>query len=113
LSGYFQASIPIGEGRFAAGVALCSSRSGSRSRRRPHSVGALHDAAKAEAFPPSGRAPFDGMEEVSPGFYRCRENALVLVPPPPAGRISGPVLLSLVFRPVVRRAPRAALKEAA
>jgi hypothetical protein len=35
------------------------------------------------------------------------------VPPPPAGRIDGPVLLSLVFRPVVRRAPRAELKEAA
>jgi FMN phosphatase YigB (HAD superfamily) len=113
--GYFQASIPVGDGRFAAGIALGQIAEWVQIEEAAfHAVGALHDANKAKLAPPVPATPVcDGMEEVSPGFYRCRENALILIPPPPAGKIGGPVLLSLVFRPVVRRAPRAVLKEAA
>jgi len=113
--GYFQASIPIGEGRFAAGIALGQVAEWVQIEEAAfHAVGALHDSAKAAQSPPVPAAPIhDGMEEVSPGFYRCRESALILVPPPPACRVGGPMLLSLVFRPIVRRAPRAELKEAA
>jgi len=54
------------------------------------------------------------MEEQAPGFFRCSETALLLVPPPPAA-VAGkePLVLSFVFRPVVRRVPGIAMKEAA
>ena len=57
---------------------------------------------------------FDAMEEVSPGLYRSRGEAGFLLVPPPAQKRSAPLLLSLVFRPVVTRAtaPVAARKAA-
>jgi FMN phosphatase YigB (HAD superfamily) len=113
--GYFQAVVPVGEGRFAAGVAIGAIAEWVQIEEGAfHAVGALHDAREAVISPPvPAQLICEGMEEQAPGFYRCGGEALLLVPPPPAGRIDGPVLLSLVFRPVVRRAPRAELKEAA
>lgn len=113
--GYFLATIPVGEGRFAAGIAIGAAAEWVQIEEAAfHAVGAFHDSRQAIITPPVPAEPIcDGMEQVSPGFYRCGENALMLVPPPPPGSIDGPVLLSLVFRPVVRRAPRIELREAA
>jgi hypothetical protein len=117
--GYFQANIPIGEARFAAGIAIGHAAEWVQIEEAAfHAVGALHDSRKAILAPSvPAQLMCEGMEEESPGFYRCKENALVLAAPPPPGKIDGPVLLSLVFRPVVRRQPKdtsgAELKEAA
>ena len=112
--GYFQASIPIGEGRFAAGIALGAIAEWVQIEEAAfHAVGALHDHRQAAVSPPiPAQLMCEGMEEVSAGFYRCQDHALVLAPPP-TGRIEGPMLLSFVFRPVVRRTPRLEMKEAA
>lgn len=113
--GYFQASIPIGEARFAAGIAIGGVAEWVQIEEAAfHAVDALHDQRQAIITPPvPAQLMCEGMEEVSDGFYRCRDGALILAPPPPAGAIEGPLLLSLVFRPVVRRTPLIALKEAA
>lgn len=113
--GYFLATIPVGEGRFAAGIAIGAAAEWVQVEEASfHAVSAFHDHRKAAVTPPIPAQPlFDGMEQVSPGFYRCGEGALMLVPPPPPGCIEGLVLLSIVFRPVVRRAPQIELKAAA
>ncbi len=113
--GYFLATIPVGEGRFAAGIAIGAAAEWVQIEEAAfHAVGAFHDSRQAIITPPVTAEPIcDGMEQVSPGFYRCGEGALMLVPPPPPGAIDGPVLLSIVFRPVVRRAPRIEMREAA
>ncbi len=113
--GYFLATLPVGEGRFAAGIAIGAAAEWVQIEEASfHAVSAFHDSRQAILSPPVPAEPLcDGMEEVSPGFYRCGEGALMLVPPLPPGKIEGPVLLSIVFRPVVRRAPRLELREAA
>jgi FMN phosphatase YigB (HAD superfamily) len=52
----------------------------------------------------------DGMEEQGAGLYRCGETG-VLVAPPPAG--NDPLVLSVIFRPVVQRGAAAQQREAA
>ena len=112
--GYFQATMPVGAGQYAVGVQLGSIAEWVQIEEAAfHSPGGLHDpiaAALAPAIP--AQILCEGMEEVSQGFYRCGEDALLLVPPP-ARKVTEPMVLSLVFRPVVRRTPRISLKEAA
>jgi hypothetical protein len=52
------------------------------------------------------------MTEEAPGLYRCTPGALLLVPPAP-GLTAEPHLLSITFRPIVRRDPQKLLREAA
>jgi FMN phosphatase YigB (HAD superfamily) len=112
--GYYQATIPVGAARFAAGLQLGALAEWVQIEEVAfHSAAGLHDpiaAALTPAIP--GQMLCEGMDEQAPGFYRCGEGALLLVPPP-AGRFEEPLVLSVVFRPIVRRAPRAALQEAA
>jgi FMN phosphatase YigB (HAD superfamily) len=112
--GYFQATVPVGAGRFAVGVLIGAVAEWLQLEEAAfHGVNALHDPIEAALTPPiEAQIVCEGMEELSPGFYRCREDALLLVPPP-AGLIREPMLLSLVFRPVVRREARPALRQAA
>ena len=102
--GYYLATVPIGAGRFAAGVQF----------------GALADWVQideAGLYPVAGfspelpgerRPPFaapaihENMAEEAPGLFRCGPGSLMLVPPP-AGRTSEPHLLAITFRPIVRR----------
>jgi len=111
--GYYLAAIPIGAGRFAAGIQF----------------GALCDWVQIEDvsfFPVQGFSPDkptdsvdpigapampEGMSEEAPGLYRCTPGALMLVPPA-AGLGREPHLIALTFRPLVL-ADRVALKKAA
>jgi FMN phosphatase YigB (HAD superfamily) len=52
----------------------------------------------------------DAMEQASPGLYRASPNGLLVIPPPDANE---PVMLSVVFRPVVARKAAVPLKAAA
>ncbi|MCW3845685.1 hydrolase [Sphingomonas sp. LB-2] len=52
----------------------------------------------------------DAMEQGAPGLYRAQPNGLLMVPPPD---VNEPVLLSVVFRPVVPRQLTAELKAVA
>jgi hypothetical protein len=112
--GYYQATVPVGAGRFAVGLQLGAIAEWVQIEEAAfHSAAGLHDPVAAAITPAiPAQIVCEGMEEVSPGFYRCGEQALLLVPPP-AGRISEPMVLSLVFRPVVRRQPRIEMREAA
>ena len=58
----------------------------------------------------SAKATADAMEQVSPGLFRANPTG-VLIAAPPAG--SDPMVLSLVFRPVVARKAAAKLRAAA
>jgi FMN phosphatase YigB (HAD superfamily) len=111
--GYFQVSVPVGAGRFAAGVQLGALAEWVQIDEIAfHDLAGLHDPIAALLNPPlPAQMVCDGMQEISPGLYRCEEGALLLVPPP--ARAKEPMLLSIVFRPVVRRPARLALQEAA
>jgi hypothetical protein len=112
--GYYHATIPVGAGRFAVGLQLGAVAEWLQIEEAAfHSAAGLHDPVAAAVTPAiPAQIMCEGMEEVSPGFYRCGEQALLLVPPP-GGLIIEQMVLSLVFRPVVRRAPRVELREAA
>jgi hypothetical protein len=56
------------------------------------------------------KAITDAMEAVSPGLYRTGANGLLMVSPPD---VDEPVMLSIVFRPVVWRKDAVALKAVA
>jgi FMN phosphatase YigB (HAD superfamily) len=112
--GYYLATVPIGAGRFAAGLQF----------------GALADWVQideAAFYPVAGfnqegpgesRAPLaapaihENMAEEAPGLFRCGPASLMLVPPP-AGLTGEPHLLAITFRPIVRRDPQLMLREAA
>jgi hypothetical protein len=111
--GYFQVSVPVGAGRFAAGLQLGALAEWVQIDEVAfHDLAGLHDPIAALLNPPQPAEMIcDGMEQVSPGFYRCQEGALLLVPPPASAK--EPMLLSIVFRPVVRREARLTLQKAA
>jgi hypothetical protein len=111
--GYYQATVPIGAGRFAVGVQLGAAAEWLQIEEVAfHGARALHDHVEAAITPPiPAQILSEGMKEESPGFYRCGEDALLLVPPP--GPTKEAMVLSLVFRPIVRRTERQAMKEAA
>ncbi|MGZ8281505.1 MAG: HAD family hydrolase [Allosphingosinicella sp.] len=111
--GYYQATVPVGESRFAVGLQLGTVAEWLQIEEAAfHAVDGLHNLIGAALTPPiDAEILCEGMEEQAPGFYRCREDGLLLVPPPPP--TGKPMLLSLVFRPVVRRAPRLSLQQAA
>ena len=111
--GYYLATIPVGAGRFAAGV----------------QIGALCEWVQIEEigfYPVDGFVPKmdaqgativpaqvikEGLHEHAPGLYRCDPGALLLVPPAP-GLGDAPHLLAFTFRPLAFR-DRQLLREAA
>jgi FMN phosphatase YigB (HAD superfamily) len=114
--GYFQATVPIGAGRFAVGVQLGDIAEWVQVEEAAfHTVAGLYDPTAAAKSPPiPAQVIYEGMEEHAPGFFRCGEAALLLVPPPPAALAGKESLVfSFVFRPVVRRTPGIVMKEAA
>jgi FMN phosphatase YigB (HAD superfamily) len=52
----------------------------------------------------------DAMEQGAPGLYRAQPGGMLMIPPPD---VDEPVMLSVVFRPVVTRKAEVALKAAA
>jgi FMN phosphatase YigB (HAD superfamily) len=102
--GYYLATIPVGAGRFAAGV----------------QIGALCEWVQIEEigfYPVDGFIPKnggegativpaqvlkEGLHEHAAGLYRCDPGALLLVPPAP-GLGDAPHLLAFTFRPLAFR----------
>lgn len=105
--GYYQALIPIGEGRYTVGLRL----------------GAMFEYVQIEeiAFQPvdqlmserirevmtSATPIADNMTEVAPGLYRAEALEAFLLVPPPSDCGEEQMLLSVVFRPIVKRADEA------
>jgi len=114
--GYYQTMIPVGAAQYAAGIQF----------------GALYDwvqieeasfhyvdefmTPRAEENGMAAHPVVDAMIEQSAGLYSCTgPEGFMLVPPPGIARSDKPMLLSLVFRPVVARTTQAQvlLKEVA
>lgn len=102
--GYYLATIPVGAGRFAAGIqlgAICDWAEIEELAFYPV-AGFSPEKPSDAASPISAAAIHEGMSEEAPGLFRCTAGALLLVPPP-AGLANEPHLLAITFRPIVRR----------
>jgi FMN phosphatase YigB (HAD superfamily) len=111
--GYYLAIVPIGAGRFAAGLQF-----GTLADWVQIDEAAFYPVAGFSPERPGDRRPsfaapaiHENMAEEGPGLFRCGPGSLMLVPPP-AGRTSEPYLLAITFRPIVRRDTQA-MSEAA
>ena len=110
--GYYMAAIPVGAARFTVGVQL-----GAVCEWVQIEEAVFHDV---EAFgKPRHKGPavpaqpiHEGMEEAASGMFRCDGNALMLAPPP-IGTGEKPLLLALVFRPLVWRSQANEMRKAA
>ena len=102
--GYYLATIPVGAGRFAAGIqlgALCDWAEVDELAFYPV-AGFSPEKPSDAASPIAAVAIHEGMTEEAPGLFRCTPGALLLVPP--ASGLGGePHLLAITFRPIVRR----------
>jgi FMN phosphatase YigB (HAD superfamily) len=103
--GFYLATIPVGAGRFAAGIqlgALCDWAEVEHLAFYPV-AGFSPDSSAELAAPIAATAMREGMTEEAPGLFRCTPGGLMLVPPV-AGLGAEPHLLAITFRPIVRRA---------
>ncbi|HWW65142.1 MAG TPA: hypothetical protein VNZ43_10315 [Sphingomonadaceae bacterium] len=111
--GYYHAVIPIGASRYSIGLRL----------------GLLFDYVQIEevGFQPvhefmspkikeriTPAVPiYDAMEEIAPGLFRVNGRHAFMLVPPPTDHGDTPMLLSVVFRPIVARNGAALRKQAA
>jgi FMN phosphatase YigB (HAD superfamily) len=103
--GWYLAAIPIGDCRFSA--AICFGAIAEWLELGPVRALPMDDFlaeipdAGAHALPlePSP----DGMESPAPGLWRCAEAGGFLMVPPPARTDDTPMLLTVPFRPIIRR----------
>jgi hypothetical protein len=102
--GFYLATIPIGASRYSLGVQwgrLCE-----WVQIEEASFHAVEGFARADALAGAAATPlWRGMEEAAPGLFRCDPAGFMFAPPPPshAAGAGAPLLLALVFRPVVAR----------
>ncbi len=109
IDGYYQALIPVGAAQFTVGVQLGRIAEWVQVEEASfHPVAEFLDAKADEASIPA-QIVADGMEEVDSGLMRCTagEAAFLLVPPPTVAANGEALLLSIVFRPVVKRQAKA------
>lgn len=109
--GYYLLTVPMQARGFAVGVqfgAMAEIVQIASVGVHPATAFALAETAKSLATSPI----LDGMERIADGLHRCSEQALLFVPPV-ATPLTEPLLLAIVFRPIVRRARKLALKVAA
>ena len=106
--GWFVAAIPIGACRYTVGVQfgrLYDHVQIESARFLPVSAfmaGATADHAMARDASPS----VEGMEQVAPYLFRCRDNQAFLMVPPPEPLPRSPdaaMMLAIVFRPIAPR----------
>jgi FMN phosphatase YigB (HAD superfamily) len=105
IEGWYQALIPVGAAQYTAGVQLGRLCDWVQIEEASfHEVEEFLKPKEREDGIDANGLLFEGMEEQAPGLYRCAagEAAFLLVPPPSLSK-GEPLLLSLVFRPVVRR----------
>jgi FMN phosphatase YigB (HAD superfamily) len=111
--GYYLATIPVGAGRFAAGIqfgALCDWLEIDEIAFYP--VKGFSPDTPGDAAPPiPATVVRDGMTEEGPGLFRCAPGALLMAPPVP-GLHREPHLLAVTFRPIARRSAQTLRKAA-
>jgi len=110
--GFYAMAIPLGAGRFTAGVqwgaALDCVQIESARFHVVESFGMTNDSASVPA-----PVVHDGMEMIADGLFRCTGVAALTVVPPPQLKRETDILLHIVFRPIVRRNDAAEVKRAA
>jgi FMN phosphatase YigB (HAD superfamily) len=102
--GYYLATVPVGAGRFAAGIqfgALCDWVQIDHAAFYP--VTGFNPDRPEDVRPAvPAAAVHEGMIEEAPGLLRCTRAGLMLVPPA-AGLAREPHLLAITFRPLALR----------
>ena len=105
--GYYLVTVPLGASRFAAGVQW--GRVGEYVQIEEatfHAVGDFNRPGAAASGTPA--VPVcRGMEPVADALYRCDPAGFMYLSPPPVAGKDVPLLLALVFRPIVRRGEKA------
>ncbi|MDZ3833734.1 MAG: hydrolase [Sphingopyxis sp.] len=101
--GYFQAMIPIADGKYTVGIPL-----GQKFEWVQVEEASFHyvdDYMKPRPIEGAITAApmFDAMEEVSTGLYHCPSEASFMLVPPPIAAAGRNLMLSVVLRPVVAR----------
>jgi len=103
--GYHSAVIPIGDCRFAVGVQfgqICEWVQIDSVRFVP--VDRYVSAQKRFGLDESDALPsLEGMEQVAPHLFRCPDATATLLIPPPTRQDARPMLVTVVFRPLVLR----------
>jgi hypothetical protein len=110
--GYHALTIPVGDAQFSVGVQL--GLVASVIQFDEIAFYRVRDFQRVGGVPPRPIAAvpvFDAMTRIADELWQCHENSLVFVSPP-AMQKPEPLLLSLVFRPVVTR-PAVALRAVA
>jgi hypothetical protein len=110
--GFYAMAVPIGAGRFTAGVqwgaAFECVQIESARFFVAESFGMVNDAVSVAA-----PVIHDGMETIADGLFRCTGPAALTMAPAPQLQRETDILLHIVFRPVLRRASASAVKVAA
>jgi hypothetical protein len=110
--GYHVALIPVGAGRFAAGVQLGAFDWVQIDEAAFYPVSRFTPTLGAEPCAPiPATIVREGMTEEAPGLFRCSDGALMMAPPSP--RLARePHLLAITFRPLLQRGTEALRKAA-
>ena len=107
--GYFLAAIPVGMSEYAVGLQFGRDHEWLQiqSARFVPLEGFMSDKPQAETSIVEALPSLEGIEQVAPHLFQCSDpNGFLMVPPPPAPE--KPMLLTVVFRPLVERARSAA-----
>jgi hypothetical protein len=100
--GYYAMTVPIGAGRFTLGVQLGALCDVVQVAEASFSAVIAPDDDRPRPKPITAKTIEDGMQPIANGLYRCEPSALILIPPPE--RSGGEaMMMTLIFRPVVRR----------
>jgi hypothetical protein len=101
--GFYQALIPVGAGRFTAGVQFGGQFDWVQIEEASfhHVDDFMKPRDKEGAI--AAQPLFDGMEEAAPGLYQMRNTSAFMLVNPPLVDKSRALMLSVVFRPIVSR----------
>jgi hypothetical protein len=108
--GYYRVRVPVGLQRPTVAVQLGRICEWVQIEELSYTPIAELQPGREHQHTRTAKAVTDAMEAAAPGLYRAEPNGLLMVPPPDADE---PVVLSLVFRPVVTRKEPAQLRAAA
>jgi len=112
--GYYAAGVPVGRALYSAAVSWGQLYDYVELEEMSfHRVAEFAEASPGDHQPIPATIIPDAMEGVGGSLYRCQSpNAFTLMPPP-AGTGDDLMLLSIVFRPIVRRDAAAAIRAVA
>jgi FMN phosphatase YigB (HAD superfamily) len=100
--GYYALSVPIGAAQFMVGVQLGALFEVVQIEEARFLRVAVHVEGTPTSKAIEAITVNDGMQPVAQGVFSCEKSGVVMVPPP-TGTGTDPLMLSLIFRPVVRR----------